>query len=89
MIITFCNKNGYDVFLSVDGRSLKIPPYSEETVSRSDDGAMRLTVKMKTESYTEKVKRPFWLSCCCRFKLDGRCIDRLHNKQRKNKSQTL
>lgn len=57
----FRNTNGYDVFLSVDGRSLKIPPYSEKTVSRSDDGAMRLTVKMKTESYTEKVKRPFWL----------------------------
>ena len=57
----FRNTNGYDVFLSVDGRSLKIPPYSEETVSRGDDGAMRLTVKMKTESYTEKVKRSFWL----------------------------
>lgn len=56
----FRNTNGYDVFLSVDGRSLKIPPYSEETVSRGDDGAMRLTVKMKTESYAEKVKRPFW-----------------------------
>ena len=52
----FRNTNGYDVFLSVDGRSLKIPPYSEETVSRGDDGAMRLTVKMKTESYAEKVK---------------------------------
>jgi hypothetical protein len=57
----FRNTNGYDVFLSVDGHSLKIPPYSEKTVSRGDDGAMRLTVKMKTESYTEKVKRSFWL----------------------------
>ncbi len=60
MTTTFCNKNGYPVFLSVDGKALTIPPYSEETVSRSDDGAMRLTVKMKTESYAEKVKRPLW-----------------------------
>ena len=57
----FRNTNGYDVFLSVDGKALTLPPYSEKTVSRSDDGAMRLTVKMKTESYAEKVKRPFWL----------------------------
>lgn len=56
----FRNTNGYDVYLSVDGRSLKIPPYSEETVSHSDDGAMCITVKMKTKSYAEKVKRPFW-----------------------------
>ncbi len=60
MTTTFYNKNGYPVFLSVDGKALTIPPYSEETVSRSDDGAMRLTVKMKTESYAEKVKRPLW-----------------------------
>ena len=60
MTITFYNKNGYPVFLSVDGKALTLPPYSEETVSRGDDGAMRLTVKMKTESYAEKVKRPFW-----------------------------
>ena len=60
MNTVFRNTNGYDVYLSVDGRTLKIPPYSEETVSRHDDGKMILTVKMKTESYSEKVKRPFW-----------------------------
>ena len=61
MMITFHNKNGYPVFLSVDGKALTLPPYSEKTVSRHDDGKMLLTVKMKTESYAEKVKRPFWL----------------------------
>ena len=60
MTTTFCNKNGYPVFLSVDGKALTIPPYSEEAISRGDDGAMCITVKMKSESYAEKLKRSFW-----------------------------